>query len=248
MSRKQSKRKGRLRIGTSGWQYNHWKKVFYPTSMSKSDWFEYYAKRFGAVEVNNTFYHLPEPETFEAWKRKAPRNFLYTLKFSRYGSHIKKLKNPENSVDHFLDRAERLGKHLGVILVQLPPSWSVNVERLEQFLAHRPGRHRWALEFRHESWLCRQVFDLLRNQKVALCIHDMIADHPREITADWVYLRFHGPGPWGDYPYQALSASARRIRSWRQEGLDVHAYFNNDAHGHAVHNALDLRRYVTDTS
>jgi uncharacterized protein YecE (DUF72 family) len=236
--------KGQLRVGTSGWQYDHWKGVFYPAELSKSDWFDHYARHFDTVEINNTFYHLPKAETFDSWRRRAPEGFCYVLKFSRYGSHIKKLKDPAASIGRFLQRAERLGPLLGPILVQLPPNWRVNVERLEGFLAAAPRRHRWAVEFRDPTWLCPEVFEVLRGHNAALCVHDMLADHPRERTADWLYLRFHGPGPWGKYPHQALSAAAGRIRADLRDGRDVLAYFNNDAEGHAVRDALALRRYV----
>jgi uncharacterized protein YecE (DUF72 family) len=242
--RTMTRKRGQLRVGTSGWQYDHWRGVFYPPALKKSEWFAHYAEHFSTVEINNTFYHLPKAETFEAWRRQAPPGFCYVLKFSRYGSHIKKLKDPDGSVGVFLDRAERLGGLLGPVLVQLPPGWSANVERLGAFLAAAPRRRRWAVEFRHPSWLCEEVYQVLRRHRAALCVHDLLPDHPREVTADWVYLRFHGPGPWGDYPHQALSASARRIRDHLAEGRDVFAYFNNDAHGYAVRNALALRRYV----
>ncbi len=242
-----TKRKGTFRVGTSGWQYDHWKEVFYPDDLKKSEWFGYFARHFDTVEVNNTFYNLPKPGTFDDWLDAAPEGFTYVLKFSRYGSHIKRLKDPAGSIGTFLDRAGRLGEHLGPILVQLPPNWRADVERLDAFLDEAPKDRRWAVEFRDPDWLREEVFEVLRRHGAALCIHDMIADHPREITADWVYLRFHGDGGegnWGDYPHQALSASARRIAGYLADGLDVWAFFNNDAHGYAVHNAMDLRRYV----
>ena len=130
------------------------------------------------------------------------------------------------------------------MLVQLPPNWRANRDRLAEFLHAAPRRIRWAVEFRDPSWLCEEIFDVLRAHNAALCIHDMIDDHPREITADWVYFRYHGPGPWGKYSPQALSGQARRIEELLRQGLDVYAYFNNDAHGYAVENAEALRRYV----
>jgi uncharacterized protein YecE (DUF72 family) len=241
-----ARRNAQLRVGTSGWQYDHWKGIFYPEDLRKSGWFGHYAGHFDTVEVNNTFYHLPKAQTFDAWREQAPKGFRYALKFSRYGSHLKKLKDPQASVQAFLERAERLGELLGPILVQLPPNWEADAGRLRAFLDAAPKRHRWAVEFREASWLCEAVFDLLRRHQAALCVHDIIPDHPRVTTADWVYLRFHGPGPWGSYTHQALSAAAGRIRAHLADGRDVYAYFNNDAHGHAVRNALDLRRYATD--
>lgn len=238
--------KGDLRIGTSGYQYDHWTGVLYPPELPKTQWFERYAEEFDTVEINNTFYNLPKAKTFDSWAERAPQGFLYVLKFSRYGTHLKHLKDPEDWVPTFLNRAERLGGLLGPILVQLPPHWKLNVERLAGFLDAAPARHRWAIELRNEAWLCDEVYDLLREHNAALVVHDMIPDHPRVVTADWVYLRFHGAGEryGGDYSHQALSAVAQRIQDHLAEGRDVFAYFNNDAEGYAVRNARDLRRYV----
>ncbi|MFO8006359.1 MAG: DUF72 domain-containing protein [Candidatus Brocadiia bacterium] len=235
---------GQVRIGTSGYQHDHWSEVFYPEELSKDDWFGYYAERFDTVEINNTFYGLPAVAVFEEWAERAPEGFCYALKFSRYGTHRKHLKDPEDTIDLFVRRARRLGPMLGPILVQLRPNWHVNAERLAGFLRAAPSDLRWALEFRDPTWLCDEVFDLLRKHNAALCIHDMLEDHPREVTTDWVYLRYHGADTWEDYPHQALSAEAQRIQDYRDDGLDVYAYFNNDAEGYAVSNAQDLRRYV----
>jgi len=232
-----------LRIGTSGYQYDHWKGVFYPPDVPRKRWFEHYAGRFDTVEINNTFYHLPKAETFDAWRQRAPAGFCYTLKFSRYGTHLKRLRDPEQSLGTFLERAERLGGRLGPILVQLPPRFNPDPNRLDAFLTAAPRRHRWAVEFRNADWLCQAVFEVLERHNAALVVHDLIANHPRRTTADWVYLRFHGPDG-GDYPHQALSAAAGRVRRHLQAGRDVYAYFNNDAHGYALANARALRRYV----
>ncbi len=237
---------GKLRVGTSGWQYDHWSGTFYPEELPKDEWFGHFARHFDTVEVNNTFYQLPEAQTFDEWREQAPEGFLYALKFSRYGTHLKHLKDPEDTIGNFLERARRLQQHLGPILVQLRPNWHVDAERLAAFLEAAPADQRWALEFRDASWLCDEVFDLLREHGAALCIHDMIDDHPRETTADWVYLRYHGQPTWDEYSYQALTAEARRIKEYRRRDLDVYAYFNNDAHGYAVSNAADLRRYASD--
>jgi uncharacterized protein YecE (DUF72 family) len=233
-----------LRIGTSGYQYDHWKGTFYPRDLRRDAWFAHYAERYDTVEINNTFYHLPQARTFDAWREQAPPGFRYVLKFSRYGSHLKKLKDPAATIAAFLERAERLKSFLGPILVQLPPHWHADPGRLESFLDAAPCSRRWAIEFRDPSWLCAEVYAILREHRAALCIHDMIDDHPRLVTADWTYLRFHGPGPGGNYAAPALSGAARRIRRHLDGGRDVYAYFNNDRHGYAVRNAADLRRYV----
>lgn len=239
------KRPGELRIGTSGYQYDHWKGVLYPPEVPKREWLGHYAQRFDTVEINNTFYRLPGPAAFDGWRERAPRGFLYALKFSRFGSHLKKLTDPHNSIGRFVEMAERLGPCLGPILVQLPPRWGINLERLEAFLDVAPRRIRWAFEFRDGSWLGEPTFELLGRYAAGLCIHDMVPQHPWRLTAGWTYLRYHGVRYAGSYTSEALAEEAGRIRRCLSEGLDVYAYFNNDIGGHAVWNALDLRRMVT---
>lgn len=235
---------GRLRVGTSGYDYSHWRDRFYPPDLPKKEWLSFYAARFDTVEINATFYRLPRPETFDRWAGLAPPGFTYALKFSRYGSHLKHLKDAAQTVGLFLDRAERLGPTLGPILVQLPPRWNVDPARLEAFLEVAPKRHRWALEFRHPSWLCPEVLRILRRHRAALCIHDMLQDHPVETTADWAYIRFHGHVPGGRYGPRRLMRAVHVVERFLGDGLDVYAYFNNDAHGNAVRDALDLERLL----
>jgi uncharacterized protein YecE (DUF72 family) len=239
-------RAGKFRVGTSGYQYDEWRGRFYPRDLPRSAWFSYYAQHFDAVELNTTFYRLPEIATFERWRDAAPRGFCYALKFSRYGTHIKRLKDAAGTIRLFVERARRLERSLGPILVQLPPRWHVNPDRLAAFLEAAPKQHRWAIEFRDPSWLCDEIYALLREHRIALCVHDLIQRHPRVRTTDWVYLRFHGEHYSGSYSPQALSAAAGRIRAHLADGHDVYAFFNNDIGGHAVRNAADLRRYVGD--
>ena len=238
------RRRGVLRVGTSGYDYRHWRGVFYPRTIPAGQRFAYYAERFSTVEINNTFYGLPAPRVFDAWRAQAPARFRYAVKFSRYGSHRKRLKTPRPIIKKFLGRVVRLRDHLGPILVQLPPNWRADPDRLAGFLAGAPAEHRWAVEFRDGRWFCEPVYEVLRRHGAALCIHDLLDDHPREITADWVYLRFHGDHYGGAYPRRFLRREARRCRDWLEQGLDVYAYFNNDRDGHAVSNALDLHRFV----
>jgi uncharacterized protein YecE (DUF72 family) len=240
-----ARRRGKLRIGTSGYQYDDWRGLFYPKDLPKSAWFDHYTQRFDAVELNATFYRLPEAATFERWRDAAPQGFCYALKFSRYGTHLKRLKDPADTIGLFIERARLLGPKLGPILVQLPPRWHVDPERLAAFLDEAPRQYRWAVELRDSSWLCEDIYAVLRKHGAALCVHDRIERHPRVRTADWVYLRFHGDEYTGSYSPQALSAAARRIRAHLADGHDVYAFFNNDIGGHAVRNAEDLRRYAT---
>jgi len=235
---------GKLRIGTSGFHYKHWRGIFYPDGLATSRWFSYYAQQFDTVEINNTFYHLPSAAAFDGWKEQAPRGFLYALKFNRYGSHWMRLKNAHSTIGNFLNVAKRLEESLGPILVQLPPRWNADAQRLEDFLSTAPRSLHWAVEFRDPSWLCREVYTVLQRYHAALCIHDIVANHPRILTSDWTYLRFHGDHYAGTYSPQKLSAEAKWIKQQLATGLDVFAYFNNDAQGYAVENAAELKSYV----
>jgi len=239
-----SQKAGQLRIGTSGYQYAHWQQVFYPPDLPKQQWFTYYAHHFDTVEINNTFYRLPQAQAFEAWRDQAPEGFCYALKFSRYATHFKHLQEPDEPIKRFLERASRLGEFLGPILVQLPPHWRVDPARLTAFLQAAPRHYRWAVEFRHPSWLCDEIYGILRAHGAALCIHDLLANHPQQLTTDWMYWRFHGLSHGGNYPQQTLIAQARSLKHYVNAGLDVFVYFNNDAQGYAVQNAMDLKRYA----
>ena len=238
----------KVRIGTSGWHYKHWLGVFYPEGTRASDMFQFYARYFDTVEINNSFYRLPTANTFDNWRESSPPKFCYAVKGSRFITHMKKLKDPQSSSAKFFLAADRLGKKLGPILFQLPPRWKMNLERLEEFLQTLPPEHEYAIEFRDESWLVREAYDLLRKYNAAFCIHDF-ADMkvPLEITADLTYIRFHGPTSakyWGSYPDRDLRVWADRIKSWRRDLSSVYAYFNNDPEGAAVKNALTLKQLV----
>jgi uncharacterized protein YecE (DUF72 family) len=239
------KRKPEVRIGTSGFQYSHWKGIFYTESLPPRRWLQYYADRFDTVEINNTFYHLPSEKSFDQWREQAVPGFLYALKFSRYGSHMKKLKDPEEPIERFMTLAGRLNGFLGPILVQLPPHWHAHPERLSAFLKSVPAGHRWAIEFRDPTWLREDVYGILREHNAALCFHDMLENHPREVTADWIYWRFHGTaGHAGNYSSGRLGAESKIVQGYLSRGMDVFVYFNNDVHGYAIDNALELRRLV----
>jgi uncharacterized protein YecE (DUF72 family) len=235
-----------VRIGTSGWQYKHWRGPFYESDLLVSRMLEAYYRHFDTVEINNSFYKLPSAAAFEKWRESTPRNFLFAVKASRFITHMKKLKDPENALQNFLPRAEKLKEKLGPILFQLPPRWQVHPERLKDFLQALPRKHRYAFEFRDPSWHTQRIYDLLRQFNAAFCIFDLAGFHsPREITANFTYVRLHGPGgPYqGNYSRHALREWAERIRQWRSS-LDVFIYFDNDQAGYAALNALDLRKLV----
>jgi len=233
-------------VGCSGWQYRDWRGVVYPRELPQSRWFEHYQQLFDTVELNSTFYRLPPPSVADAWSAAAAPGFVYALKFGAFGSHRKKLRDPGSWLPNHVDRARRLGEHLGPTLVQLPPRWRRNVERLDQFLSAAPATMRWAVELRDPSWLHDDVFDTLRRHHSALCVHDLLPSHPFELTTDWTYVRFHGPRaleePYhGRYGARRLRPWASRLREVLDDGADVYAYFNNDWDGAAVADATKLR-------
>jgi uncharacterized protein YecE (DUF72 family) len=239
----------RVHIGTSGWHYKHWlDDVFYPSGTKPAQMFDFYARHFDTVEINNSFYHLPSATTFDNWRDSSPPRFVFAVKGSRFITHMKKLKDPQSSSEKFFLVADRLGRKLGPILFQLPPRWKINLERLEEFLIALPAKHKYTFEFRDETWLVPEVFKLLRRYKAAFCIHDF-ADMrvPHEITADFTYIRFHGPTSakyFGSYSTAELRAWAERIKEWSQRLSGIYVYFNNDPEGAAIRNALELKQLV----
>jgi uncharacterized protein YecE (DUF72 family) len=239
-----------LHIGTSGYQYDDWRGRLYPQGLARTDWLSYYAARFSSVELNTTFYGLPDRSTVQRWRDSVPDGFRFALKLSRYGTHMKRLKDAHDWLERFERALSPLGPTMGPILAQLPPRWHRDPERLAAFLDAVPRDWRIAVEVRDPDWLHRDVYAVLRLHAAALCSHDLLRQHPRLLTAEWVYLRFHGPDQRaryaGSYSAQALSGAARRLRRQLRAGRDVYAYFNNDVGGHAVVNALDLKRYLDD--
>ncbi|HEY1379860.1 MAG TPA: DUF72 domain-containing protein [Gemmataceae bacterium] len=236
---------GRARVGTSGWIYKHWRGTVYPRRLAVKDWFAFYAGRFDTVEVNNSFYRLPSEAAFLEWKAQAPPGFLYAIKASRYLTHLKKLKDPEQPLANVLDRARLLGPHLGPVLYQLPPRWRCDPDRLRAFLALLPPDLTHVMEFRDRSWYADAVRDLLAEHGVGFCVHDLGGEpSPEWVTARVVYVRFHGPTARayaGGYPPGRLRSWADWMGEQRRAGHDVFAYFNNDDAGHAVRDAQVLR-------
>jgi uncharacterized protein YecE (DUF72 family) len=232
-------------IGTSGWHYKHWLGVFYPPGTSAGEMLQFYARHFDTVEINNSFYRLPAATTFDTWRESSPPEFCFAVKGSRFITHMKKLKDPESSSEKFFLAADRLEEKLGPILFQLPPRWKLNLERLSEFLEALPKEHKYVFEFRDASWHVPAVFEVLRKYRAAFCIHDFEEMNvPSEITADFAYIRFHGPTSakyWGSYSERQLEAWAERIAGWRVSA--VYAYFNNDPGGEAVKNALTLKKF-----
>jgi uncharacterized protein YecE (DUF72 family) len=237
-------------VGTSGWQYSHWRGIFYPGKLPQKDWFAYYAGRFQTVEVNNTFYRLPKAEVFQHWAEGSPPDFRFALKFSRYLTHIKRLREPSEPVERFLQAARPLGAKAGPLLLQLPPSFEIDLDRLDATLSAFPSHVKVAVEFRDDSWYAEEVRDVLVRHRAALCLADREEElvTPAWGTTNWGYVRFHwGKGrPDSGYRPPALRAWAERIAAlWKPE-QDVFVYFNNDASACAIRDAARLAGYLKE--
>jgi len=244
-----TKRRAAVRIGTSGWHYPHWRGPFYPEKFSAAKMLDFYTQHFDTVELNNTFYRLAPETAVDEWRAQTPAGFLFSAKGSRFLTHMKKLKDPEAGIAKFFERVDRLGRKLGPVLFQLPPRWAVDVERLERFLAALPGGHRYAFELRDPSWHVPEVYRILRRYRAAFCIFDIAGVHSGfEITANFTYVRLHGPGgPYqGSYAVERLEAWAKRIHEWQEELKAVYVYFDNDQAAYAVQNALALKKLIAD--
>jgi uncharacterized protein YecE (DUF72 family) len=234
-----------LILGTSGWQYRHWRETFYPRALAQGRWLEYFAERFASVESNAAFYMLPKAETFAAWAERTPADFVMAVKASRYLTHIKRLAEPIEPVERFVERAGRLGDKLGPVLIQLPPSLRAAPERLDETLRLFPREWRVAVEFRHRSWFTDETRALLEKHRAALCLADRFGPiAPVWRTTDWTYLRFHAgrATPLPCYGRQALSAWVDRLGAEWSPREDVYVYFNNDPRACALRDAIVFAR------
>ena len=240
-------RKGKIHIGTSGWHYKHWKGTFYPPDIKDAQQFEAYLRYFSTVELNNSFYMLPAAGTFENWRKISPKNFVFAVKASRFITHMKKLIVDKASIRKFFSHVSKLEEKLGVILFQLPPRWKVNVERLKNFISSLPKGYRYTFEFREYSWYNDEVYTILRDNNCAFCIYELQYHlSPLVVTADFVYVRLHGPGNkyQGSYSEKTLEEWALRCKDWQKKGKDVFIYFDNDQEGYAAFNAVRLKELV----
>jgi uncharacterized protein YecE (DUF72 family) len=234
-------------IGTSGWEYHHWRGAFYPPDVPKRRWLEAYAERFDTVELNATFYRLPGAETFDRWRDRVPSGFRFAVKASRYLTHVRRLRDPDEPIQRLWTRARRLRNRFGPVLYQLPPRWSPDPERLAAFLAAIPRDHPQAIEVRDRRWYRADLVDLITREGVALCIHDMpgSGDAPMPVEP-FAYVRFHGAKAryGGRYSDERLAEWSERIAEWVGRGLSVWAFFNNDVDGHAPRDAARLREML----
>ena len=237
-------------IGTSGWVYKQWAGNFYPKGWPKKDEFGYYVRHFPTVEINATFYRLPSLKMVRGWHDKAPEGFIFAVKGSRYLTHIKRLKDTSAGLQKYFRRLVPLSDRTGPILWQLPPNFAKNDEtftRLKRFLAKLPQKYQHAVEFRHPSWFDEQTFALLREHRAAnvwLSSLRMPADYT--VTADFVYLRFHGlqGGAYHDYTDAELEPWAKQLVHAARKGLPSYIYFNNDLNTRAPHNGAALMKLV----
>ncbi|MHC4501072.1 MAG: DUF72 domain-containing protein [Planctomycetota bacterium] len=239
-----SKTKCDIRIGTSGWHYNHWIGRFYPEDLPKSKWLEHYARHFDTVEINNTFYQLPKEVSIKRWRELAPKGFLYTVKANRYITHIKRLKDTSEELVRFFERVCLLKEKLGPILYQLPPSMHEDLDLLAGFIELLPGKRIAVFEFRHDSWYTEGTYELLNKFNVGFCTHDLPGkESPRVITGDIIYVRLHGTT--GRYSGNYSKPTLRKWAEWIDDNLKgiraVYAYFNNDYNAYAINNAKTLR-------
>ncbi|MFO8024469.1 DUF72 domain-containing protein [Thiohalophilus sp.] len=234
-------------IGTSGWSYGHWQGPFYPENMSSEEQLKFYAEEFSCVEINNSFYKLPDEKTLRHWRNTVTEDFLFTVKASRYITHMKKIKDSSDSVTRFLKHISVLQPRLGPVLFQLPPNWKFNEKRLSEFLASLSREFRYTFEFRDRSWLNPRAYEILAKYDTAFCIYDFNGFlSPREVTTDFVYIRLHGPGDAyeGEYDKQSLAGWAGAISSWSSQGKDVFCFFDNDQSGYAPLNARSLKSMI----
>jgi len=238
------------RVGCSGWNYRSWRGRFYPDDLPASKWLAFYAAHFDTVEINNSFYRLPERATFEEWRAQVPTSFLFAVKASRFLTHMKRLLDPEEPLARLFDRLSGLGRRAGPVLYQLPPTLALDVPRLDRFLRalpRRPGARQHVVEFRHPSWYVDETFDLLTRRRVALCLHDKAGSAIREpAVGPFVYVRFHGASGryHGSYSRSHLERWAHALAEHARGERQVYAYFNNDPEAVAVANATTLREML----
>lgn len=242
-----AKNKSKINIGTSGWSYEHWRRRFYPEEVDFAHRLDYYMEFFSTVEINTTFYHLPKETTVRTWAKKTPDDFIFSIKASRYITHIKRFRDAEESTINFFDSIKPLKKKIGPILFQTPPSFKIDLRRIEDFLSALPPKFRYTFEFRHPSWYVAEAYALLHEYGISLCISDLNGRlSPIQETSDFMYIRLHGPEKayQGSYSDKALKEWAKRMKDWSRQGIDTFCYFDNDQNAYAVKDALKLKEQL----
>ena len=243
--------KNKIFIGTSGYSYPHWRDCFYPPEIQEKEWLEFYCRHFNSVELNVTFYRLPNKKAFETWRNNTPPEFRFVVKGSRYITHIKRLVSCRDSVRIFFENTGLLDEKLSCVLWQLPPSMKCNLPRLEDFIQALESsgiKTRHSFEFRHSTWFCPEVFRILESCNMNFCIADS-PDYPKQeiFTSDFIYLRFHGGTKLygSEYSDKEMHEWAQKIKAWIKYKKMVFSFFNNDACGFAVRNALKLKEFIS---
>ena len=241
--------KERIYIGTSGWNYKSWKGKFYPQGLKQKDWLGHYAKKFNSVEINNTFYQLPQKATFRDWAGNTPDGFIFSVKASRYITHMKKLKDCSTAVDKLFEYAGELGKKAGVFLFQFPSNQHKDYTRLEKFLKLLTGKYSYVFEFRHESWFHKSILELLDDNKCGIVINSSPKFPFHDVaTGSICYIRMHGSRKLykSKYSEDELRKFAEMVIKYHDRGFYSFIYFNNDAHGHAAEDAYTMHKIIED--
>ncbi|MCX7679683.1 MAG: DUF72 domain-containing protein [Spirochaetes bacterium] len=234
-------------IGCSGWNYSHWAGKFYPETIAKSQWLQYYTSSFNTVEINATFYRQFKDSAYVRWYNNAPDDFRFSVKMSKYITHVKRLVNVDSEIRTCIASASLLKEKLGVILIQLPPSLIFDSALVSEFLSNLPANCRYTIEARHKSWVCDLSFSLLQQFNVAWCISDTAGRYPycEEVSADFVYIRLHGSKKMyaSNYTDTELTAWAEKIMRWNKT---AYCYFDNDFNAYAAHNAMKLKKMLME--
>lgn len=235
-------------IGTSGWQYGHWKNVFYPEDLKYADWLSYYTKYFSTVEINVTFYRDVRASTFQKWYELTPQEFLFSVKLSRQITHFRKLRVEKSMIDGFTEKYKTLKDKLGVVLIQLPPSLKFDYSLVSEFISNLDKSIKYTVEIRNKTFLNDDFFEILKANNIAFCISDSAARYPyyETVTADFVYIRLHGSVRLyaSEYTEEELKLWAQKIKNWDKP---TYVYFDNDFKGYAVKNALKLKELLSYT-
>ncbi len=236
-----------IRIGCSGWNYRHWRGIFYPERVPQKQWFSFYSQHFHTVEINNSFYRLPSAETVHKWRDQAPEDFCYSVKANRFLTQAKKLKDCAEPLARMMSVFRLFGSTLGPILYQLPPRLAFNPGRLTDFLKLLPQDAISVFEFRDPSWHVPETFDLLERHSASFCVHDMSGSRSERIAVGPIaYVRFHGGEGryWGRYGEKELLGWTDWITDQARNNRPVWCYFNNDIEGHAIEDAQTLKAMV----
>lgn len=243
--------KSRIHIGTSGWSYKHWKEIFYPQKLKATEWITFYSEYFKITEINASFYRLPLKENVINWTKQVPRDFMFCPKMSRYLTHMKKLLEPEETLERFFEVFEPMQKLMGPVLIQLPPSLKFNYDKAEHLyhlLKTKYSKYEFVTEVRHNTWLEDDSLTLMTKYDIGLVISQSGERFPYSemITAKNIYIRFHGPEALyaSSYSDTMLKEFARKFKMWEKEGHEVWIFFNNDIHGYAIGDAKRLSEFV----